>query len=291
MNSVTVRLIGSALPAHGVALQVELEIAVLHRRVGRGPGGAVIDGRAAEEHLHARQQLAHRERLAEVVVGADLQAENAVELFVARGEKDDGHGLGHAADAPAELEAVHLRHHDVEDDQAGKLVLKRTPGLEPGRVLLDRISLAAQRKGHGLPNVVFIVDDRDDAVGWTHCVAVVVGGIGEGPQPRRHGTPLDLPTFAGSPAREHVDQHAPLRAGVPPCAPATRAWAVATLPARRQRSDEWQRFHDASARGSFARHENDGAHRLPALVQRSQHVLRLLLVTVADDHGDRRRDE
>ena len=55
------------------------------RRRPAGPRRA----RAAEQHLDARHQLAHRERLAQVVVGADLEAEHAIELLLARGHEDD----------------------------------------------------------------------------------------------------------------------------------------------------------------------------------------------------------
>src|SRR5207253_5038264 len=108
---------------------------------GGGARGALLERGAAEEDLHARQQLAHRERLAEVVVRTDLESEDAVELLVARGEKDDGDALGLRADAAAELEAVHLRHEDVEDHQTGQLVLECVPRFEAVRVELDRIAL------------------------------------------------------------------------------------------------------------------------------------------------------
>src|SRR5258706_15202202 len=97
-----------ALPADDEALHVELQRAdALHfvgfaRRLGAAGG-------AAEEHADARDQLAHGERLAKVVVAAELQAEDAVELFVARGEKEDGNGFRRRADFAAELEAVHPR--------------------------------------------------------------------------------------------------------------------------------------------------------------------------------------
>ena len=67
------------------------------------------------------------------------------------------------------------RHHDVEDDEAGQLLLERAPRLQPGAVQLDRIALAAQREAHGLADVVLVVDHGDDGVGWTHGV-ILVGG-------------------------------------------------------------------------------------------------------------------
>jgi hypothetical protein len=189
MNSVTVRLTG-----------VPFQRTVTHGRVRRGTALAAIDGRAAEEDFHAREELAHREGLAEVVVGADLQPEDAVELFVAGGEKDDRRRLRHAANAPAELEAVHLGHRDVEDHEPGEFLLKRTPGFESGRVELDRIALAAHGESDRLADVVFVVDDRDETVGWTH--AAIVPATAAGTRlPRRDTQPAPRDPARGARAR------------------------------------------------------------------------------------------
>ena len=45
---------------------------------------------AAENGVNARCQLARVERLGQVVIGADLQADNAIDVFAAGGEQDDG---------------------------------------------------------------------------------------------------------------------------------------------------------------------------------------------------------
>ena len=87
-------------PADDETLRVELERAdalhfvVVARRLGAAGG-------AAEEHPDARDQLAHGEGLAEVVVAAELEAEDAVDFLVARGEEEDGDVLGLAADLAA----------------------------------------------------------------------------------------------------------------------------------------------------------------------------------------------
>ena len=44
---------------------------------------------AAQQRARAGQQLAHAERLGQVVVGADLQAQHAVDLLGPRGEHQD----------------------------------------------------------------------------------------------------------------------------------------------------------------------------------------------------------
>ena len=89
-NSVTVS--GTARAFH-VAVS---RSAVQHERadgahvLARRPASVTpVDRRATQQHLDARHQLAHRERLAEVVVGANLEAEHAIELLLARGDEDD----------------------------------------------------------------------------------------------------------------------------------------------------------------------------------------------------------
>ena len=64
--------------------------------------------RAAQDRLDARQQLARAERLGQVVVGAHLQADDAVGLLAARGEHDH-RDLGLRAQVAAQRQAVVAR--------------------------------------------------------------------------------------------------------------------------------------------------------------------------------------
>ena len=85
-----------------------------HHHVGRGRSVG-----APQHRLHPGDQLPRRERLRDVVVRAELEAEDAVDLVVAGGEHDDGQrAVG--ADAPAHLDAVDLAGQaEVEDRQLG----------------------------------------------------------------------------------------------------------------------------------------------------------------------------
>ena len=71
---------------------------------------------AAEDALDAGDELARVERLRQVVVGADLEADDLVDVLVAGGQHQDRH-VGGLADAPADLEPVDVGQHQVEDDQ------------------------------------------------------------------------------------------------------------------------------------------------------------------------------
>src|ERR1043165_1989329 len=71
---------------------------------------------APENRVHARQQLLEVEGLGDVVVGAELEAENAIRLLAARRQHDDRRASPLPQEA-AELEAALSRQHHVENDQ------------------------------------------------------------------------------------------------------------------------------------------------------------------------------
>ena len=70
----------------------------------------------AEHGFHPGDQLPRVERLRHVIIGADLQAHDAVDV-VAAGREDDDRDVAGLAELLADGQAVHLRHHDVEHDQ------------------------------------------------------------------------------------------------------------------------------------------------------------------------------
>ena len=99
--------------------EVELELAeavnvsVSARGRARRPGGRL----AAQHRVDARHQLARVEGLGQVVVGAHLQADDAVDVVALGGEHDD-RGRGRLrAQAAADRQAVLARQHQVEHHQ------------------------------------------------------------------------------------------------------------------------------------------------------------------------------
>ena len=92
--------------------QVDLELAE-HEHVGRG-----LSAGAPQDGSHPRHQLARRERLRHVVVGAELEAHDAVRLLAARRQQDHGSRAARA-DRATQLQPADAREHDVEDDQVG----------------------------------------------------------------------------------------------------------------------------------------------------------------------------
>ena len=86
-NSSRVR--ASHWPAEADALAVGVELEQAGRR---GRSRRRHQRRAAQQRAHAGDQLARAERLGQVVVGAQLQADDAVELLGARGQHQDRQG-------------------------------------------------------------------------------------------------------------------------------------------------------------------------------------------------------
>ena len=75
------------------------------------------DGAAAQHGMNARQQLARVEGLGQVVVGADFEADDAVNVFAFGRQHDDGRAVVRCAQAPADGQAVFAGHHQVQHDQ------------------------------------------------------------------------------------------------------------------------------------------------------------------------------
>ena len=140
------RLTSVSLAPDAAAGRVELERADLeHRRA--------LDRAATGERAQAREQLGERERLGQVVVGAAVQAGDAVLDGVARGEHDHRRPDALLTQATARLEAVDAREHHVQHDR----VIARRPGHPEGILALDghirRQALpSADRAGSGSPS-------------------------------------------------------------------------------------------------------------------------------------------
>ena len=79
--------------------------------------------RAPQRRAHARHQLVDAERLGDVVVGARVERFDLRALLALHRQHDDRHAR-HLADAPAQLDAVHVRHVQIGDDELGRPLLE-----------------------------------------------------------------------------------------------------------------------------------------------------------------------
>src|SRR6476619_7054883 len=73
--------------------------------------------RAADERLDSGQELQNAERLRDIVVRTEAEAEDLVGLFTARGEYQNGNGAPFVAERPEHAITVHAGQHEVEHDE------------------------------------------------------------------------------------------------------------------------------------------------------------------------------
>src|SRR5262249_14346409 len=79
---------------------------------------------AAKHRTDAGDQLAQLTRLGEVIVGAELEADDAVDGARRRGEHDDRHARA-LLEGAHDGEPVLLRHVEVEDDEVSRRLLEQ----------------------------------------------------------------------------------------------------------------------------------------------------------------------
>ena len=115
-----------------------------------------------QDGAHARDELARRERLRHVVVCAELEPGDAVDLLVAGGHDHDRQPRG-VADRPAEVEAVGVGELEVEDREPDVVLLEREQpfgaagGPDDAEPVLLEIGANERR------DVLLVLDEQDRA--------------------------------------------------------------------------------------------------------------------------------
>ena len=132
-------------------LDLDRVAAPLLGRADAAPGGGA----------DARDELAHRERLHEVVVGADLERVHAVVLGAARRDDDDRRADPFGAGRLDQLPAVELGEHQVEHADVRVLVAEagqaELAAADDDRVEPGRVQVAC----HPVGDHVVVLDDQD----------------------------------------------------------------------------------------------------------------------------------
>ena len=95
--------------------EIDLQLADRERRLGRAAGAR---GAVAQRHAEPRHQLAHAERLHQVVVGTGVERGDLVLLARAR-RQDEDRDLRPLAQAPDDLRTVEVRQPEIEDHDVG----------------------------------------------------------------------------------------------------------------------------------------------------------------------------
>jgi hypothetical protein len=147
-----------AVPEDTTAGQIDGEVAERDRR--QALGGHLLE--PAEERPDAGGELAQAEGLRHVVVGAELQPDDLVDLRALRGQHDDRDARFLAHD-PADLDAAELRQHQVEHDEVRALLAESLQRLPPVGGGHDPEAVGLQRLGQRFAESCLVVDDEDRA--------------------------------------------------------------------------------------------------------------------------------
>jgi hypothetical protein len=121
---------------------------------------------AAQDGADPQHQLPHAERLGQVVVRADLEADHPVDLLALGGQHEhrDLAGLLGGAQPAAHLGSGQVGQHEIEHHQVGARRLRRhLERLSPGHRQPGLVALPAQvvvERGDQVPLVVHDQDQR-----------------------------------------------------------------------------------------------------------------------------------
>ena len=147
------------------------------RSAKRSGAGVAVD--PAQQGAQTRSQLAQRERLDEVVVGAGVEALDAIVDRVARGEHEHRGAVAGLAHAPADLEAVEPGHAHVEDHGVGR---RGGQPVECRSAICREVHVVAFERKRPLergPDGRLVVDDQDPhfwSIGGSGGFRACIGG-------------------------------------------------------------------------------------------------------------------
>ena len=128
----------------------------------RGPAdGAAVALGAAQHALDAGQKLARIEGFGDVVVGAGLQADHAVDGIARGRHHDDADPAALFAQPAGDGEAVLAGQADIEQDQGRQLALDHAAQARPRFEAGDAETLAAEIVEQKLALGCFILDHDD----------------------------------------------------------------------------------------------------------------------------------
>src|SRR5260370_17005076 len=127
-----------ALAYHGASTWIESHAVHFHAPAIR------LRLRAPENCLHPRRKRAGIEWLWKIIVGAKLQAHNAVHILAARGEHQHWNAAS-GAQTFENFKTVHARQHDIQDKQVVAALLRLLQSLTAFIHTVNTIPLALQK--------------------------------------------------------------------------------------------------------------------------------------------------
>src|SRR5450759_4469036 len=142
-------------------LQVDNEVVMAQDAPAAGIGEVPVS--PPEERLDPAHQLAQAERLCQVVVRPQLQANDLVNLVVTGRQDQDGHLALRRPDPAEDLESVHARQADVEHHEIRGLVRRELQALLAGTGDRDLVALLLEGVLDTTRHRVLVFDDENGA--------------------------------------------------------------------------------------------------------------------------------
>ena len=120
-----------------------------------------IDVAAAQQGTHAQQHLGHVYRFDHVIVGTGVESGLFVLNGILRGDHQHRDIVSRAAQLAGQLVAVHIRHHDIGDQQMDGLLQKHIQRLLAVFGLQHTVACLRQMQRHQLAKVLVVVRDQN----------------------------------------------------------------------------------------------------------------------------------
>jgi hypothetical protein len=114
-----------------------------------------------DEGPEAGEELAEREGLGQVVIGAAVETGDPILHRVPCGEHEDGRPAAAVADPAADLEAVHVRQHDVQDDHVVGVLGRGPDRVGASRRDVDGVGLLLEPALEEAGHLQLVLDDQD----------------------------------------------------------------------------------------------------------------------------------
>src|SRR5215472_832423 len=149
---------------HLLSLDQDPSLAEVHLKLTGLEHGLVLGAlrplSSTEGGPDAREELADAEGLAEVVVRAGVESSNLGGLLLARGDDYERHARP-GAQPPDDLQTIHVRQAEIEDDQIGLTRLGSLKTFLTSRRFDEAVSLSKKRDPKKTPDLRLVLDHED----------------------------------------------------------------------------------------------------------------------------------